>query len=62
MVSGNSLLRNLGQGRFSDVTNPMVEGFAGWAWGAKFADLNNDGWEDVYVANGYISQPDKDDL
>ncbi len=38
------------------------EGFAGWAWGSKFADLNNDGWEDLYVANGYISQLDKDDL
>jgi len=62
MVRGNSLLRNLGGGRFADVTNPMAEGFARWAWGAKFADLNNDGWEDIYVANGYISQPDKDDL
>ena len=62
MVRGNSLLRNVGQGRFADVTNPMVEGYGRWAWGSKFADLNNDGWEDIYVANGYISQPDKDDL
>jgi len=62
MVRGNTLLKNLGTGRFADVTDPMAEGFARWAWGAKFADLNNDGWEDLYVANGYISQPDKDDL
>jgi FG-GAP-like repeat len=62
MVRGNTLLRNLGDGRFSDVTDPMAEGFGSWAWGAKFADFNNDGWEDLYVANGYISQPDKDDL
>jgi len=62
MVRGNTLLRNVGQGRFSDVTNPMSEGFGGWAWGSKFADLNNDGWEDLYVANGYISQPDTEDL
>ena len=62
MVRGNTLMRNSGKGRFADVTNPMVEGFGGWAWGTKFADLNNDGWEDLYVANGYISQPDKDDL
>ena len=62
MVRGNTLLRNVGQGRFSDVTDPMAEGFGGWAWGSKFADLNNDGWEDLYVANGYISQPDTDDL
>jgi hypothetical protein len=62
MVRGNSLLRNLGGGRFADATDPAAEGFAGWAWGAKFADLDNDGWEDLYVANGYVSQPDKDDL
>ncbi|MEZ5329610.1 MAG: VCBS repeat-containing protein [Verrucomicrobiales bacterium] len=62
MVRGNTLMRNAGDGSFADVTNPMGEGFAGWAWGAQFADLNNDGWEDLYVANGYISQPDKDDL
>ena len=62
MVRGNTLLRNSGDGQFSDVTNPMAEGFGGWAWGAKFADFDNDGWEDLYVANGYISQPDTDDL
>lgn len=62
MARGNTLLRNIGQGRFTDATKPMSEGFGGWAWCSKFADLNNDGWEDLYVANGYISQPDKDDL
>ena len=62
MVRGNSLLRNVGAGDFADVTDPVDEGFAGWAWGSQFADLNNDGWEDLYVANGYISQPDTDDL
>jgi hypothetical protein len=62
MVRGNTLMRNAGEGHFTDVTNPTAEGFAGWAWGSKFADLNNDGWEDLYVANGYISQPDTDDL
>ena len=62
MVRGNSLLRNSGSGSFSDVTAPMNEGFGGWAWGSQFADLNNDGWEDLYVANGYLTQEDKDDL
>ncbi len=62
MVRGNSLLKNAGGQGFTDVTDPMHEGFAGWAWGSTFADLNNDGWEDLYVANGYITQPDTDDL
>jgi hypothetical protein len=28
---------------------------AGWAWGAQFGDLNNDGVNELFVANGFIS-------
>ena len=39
MVRGNTLMRNAWRGHAStDVTNPTAEGFAGWAWGSKFAD------------------------
>jgi enediyne biosynthesis protein E4 len=27
----------------------------GWSFGAQFGDLNNDGWLDLYLVNGYIS-------
>jgi hypothetical protein len=27
----------------------------GWSWGAQFGDLDNDGWLDLYLTNGYIS-------
>jgi uncharacterized membrane protein YraQ (UPF0718 family) len=25
-----------------------------WSWNAKIADLDNDGWQDIYVGNGYL--------
>ena len=27
----------------------------GWSWGAQFGDLNNDGTQDLYLVNGYVS-------
>lgn len=27
---------------------------SGWSWNAKFADLDNDGWQDLYVSNGFV--------
>lgn len=59
---GNSLFRNRGDGSFEDVSIAAGVTMGRWAWGAKFADLNNDGWEDLYVANGYISAEEDDDL
>jgi hypothetical protein len=33
-----------------------------WAWGSSFVDLNGDGWDDLVVANGYITTNDTGDL
>ncbi len=33
-----------------------------WAWSSDFADLNNDGWEDLLVANGFVTNDSLDDL
>ena len=58
---GNSLFANIGSG-FTDVSENATVTMARWAWGAKFVDLNNDGWEDIYVANGFITTEDTGDL
>jgi enediyne biosynthesis protein E4 len=41
-------------GRFRNVADPQVAD-AGWAWGAQFGDFNNDGTNELFVANGFIS-------
>lgn len=60
---GNSLFLGHPQGgAFTDVTEEMGVSMGRWAWGSRFTDLNNDGWEDIVVANGFISTPDTTDL
>src|SRR5262245_17037637 len=41
-------------GRFRNVADATVAD-AGWAWGAQFGDLNNDGANELFVANGFLS-------
>ena len=42
------------RGRFTNVADAVVAD-AGWAWGAQFGDLNNDGTVELFVVNGFIS-------
>jgi hypothetical protein len=52
----SSLYRNLGGGQFDDATARSGIGsntrFMGW--GCGFADLQNRGWKDIFIANGHI--------
>ncbi len=41
-------------GRFRNVAAGQIAD-AGWAWGAQFGDLDNDGDNELFVANGFIS-------
>src|SRR5262249_60447323 len=43
------LFRNLGGGRFEDVTERAGVGRTGWGMGGCAADYDNDGWTDLYV-------------
>jgi len=42
---------------YRDVTTAWHAGFGGWTWNAKFADLDNDTWQDLYVAQGSRLRP-----
>lgn len=49
----NLLFKNMGNGRFKDVTDSMGVGSTRWTLAATAADFNDDGWPDLYLANDY---------
>ncbi len=55
LAAGNNLYENLGNGKYRDVTSEVGGFSGGWAWGGGFIDFDNDGWEDLYSPNGFIS-------
>jgi len=59
---GNSLYRNLGDGRFQNVSAQAGVEMGRWSWCSDFWDFDHDGYPDLYIANGYISGPDRNDL
>jgi hypothetical protein len=62
LARGNTLLQNDGEGGFRDQSGPAGVEMGRWSWDSKFVDLNNDGWLDLLVANGYITAGDEGDL
>ncbi len=62
MARGNSLFRNAGDRTFRDVSLASRTTRGRWAWGSIFADINNDGWDDLLVLNGNITAEKPADL
>jgi Tfp pilus assembly protein PilF len=60
--AGNSMYRNNGQGLFENRTDSAGTSKCGWSWSCGSWDFDNDGWPDVYVANGFVSGPNHLDL
>ena len=58
---GNSLFRNNGNGTFTELKDSHTHR-GGWSWGVAFFDMDNDTDLDLFVANGWISNTNKDDL
>jgi hypothetical protein len=53
----NTLYRNLGEMLFTDATDSAGLGRTSLrhlGWGVGFPDLDNDGWRDIFVANGHV--------
>jgi hypothetical protein len=55
MREGNFLWHNDGDLTFTDVAQETGTYDTGWGWAGKFFDYDDDGWLDLYVANGWVS-------
>ncbi len=59
LIHGNDLwlptADSSGVPRYRNLAGAMGVELAGFAFGAQFGDLNNDGWLDLFVTNGYVS-------
>ena len=62
MARGNTLFAGSEEGLFRDVSEETRTYPGRWAWSSGFVDINNDGWEDLAVANGYLTGRKPDDL
>jgi hypothetical protein len=49
--AANQLLRNNGDGTFSDISRTSGTDERSWSISASFVDVNRDGWLDLYVGN-----------
>jgi len=52
-AQGNVLLVGSKSGVFTERSKEMGVSDGKWSWNAKFADLDNDEWQDIYVVNGW---------
>jgi len=59
---GNSLYRNLGNGKFENVSAKSGVQMGRWSWSSDTWDFDHDGYPDLYIANGYITGSDQHDL
>lgn len=57
----NCLQVNNGDGTFAETANYSGVNATDWSWGALIFDMDNDGWKDIFVANGiYKDLTDQD--
>lgn len=59
---GNSLFLQTETGGFRDESLTAQVEMGRWAWGSLFVDLDNNGWQDIYTTNGFMTAPDTGDL
>src|SRR5262249_40022479 len=59
---GNSLYRNTGGSGFTDATTAARVAMGRWSWSSDAWDFDHDGFPDLYIVNGMLSGPKREDL
>ena len=59
---GNSLFRNLADGKFEDLSAAAGVQMGRWSWSSDAWDFDHDTFPDLYITNGMISGPSREDL
>ncbi|MFK7909656.1 MAG: FG-GAP repeat domain-containing protein [Akkermansiaceae bacterium] len=61
LARGNSLFTQNPGGTFHDSSVTSGTTMGRWSWASVFTDLDHDGWEDILVANGYLTNTNLED-
>ena len=56
----NALHINTGDGTFVEAARASNIASSEWSWGTLFVDMDDDGWKDLFIANGYLGRFEKD--
>ena len=54
MLHINEGVDEKGNERFSEIAQLSGISNTDWSWSALFADMDNDGWKDLFITNGYL--------
>ncbi|MEP5152166.1 FG-GAP-like repeat-containing protein [Planktotalea sp.] len=59
LKTGNILMTGSQSGTFEDDASEQGVSFPGWTWNSRFADLDQDGWQDLLVMAGIWLSPSR---
>jgi tetratricopeptide (TPR) repeat protein len=61
-TKGNSLYRNLGEGRFEETDGQQGVAMGRWAWCADGLDFDNDGTPEIFITTGMLTNSSEKDV
>jgi uncharacterized membrane protein YraQ (UPF0718 family) len=60
LAGGVLLMKDSNRNYFKNALEEYALEEIGWAWNSKFCDLDNDEWQDLLIANGFLFNPNQE--